>query len=73
MKLISPVYQHPSKRLGVSISLLTEETEDSVKPDEDTDHVVSLRTAELPGLTQQRDVAGLQLAESHLVWAGHSQ
>ena len=67
MRLISPVYQHPSKRLGVSISLLTEETEGSVKPDEDIDHLASLRTGELPGVTQESDVAGIQLAESHLV------
>ena len=73
MRLLSPVDQHPSKRLRVSTFLLTEETEDSVKPDEDIDHVASLRTGELPGVTQQSDVAGIQLAESHLVWAGHSQ
>ena len=73
MRLLSPVDQHPSKRLRISTFLLTEETEDSVKLDEDIDHAVSLRTGELPGVTQESDMAGIQMAECHLVWAGHRQ
>ena len=73
MRLLSPVDQHPSERLRVSTFLLTEETEDSVKPDEDVDHAVSLRTGELPGVTQESHVRAVQLAECNIVWAGHSQ
>ena len=70
VRLSPPVYQHPSKRLRV---FLAEEPEDPVEPDEDVDHVVGLRTGELPGVAQQRDVAGPKLAEGHLVWAGQGQ
>ena len=69
-RLTPPVYQHPSNRLWL---VLPEEPKDSVEPDEDVDHVVGLRTGELPGVAQQGDVAGSQVGEGHLVRTGDSQ
>ena len=66
----SPVYQHPGKRLRV---IFSEEPEDSVEPDQDVDHVMSLRAGELPGVAEQRDVAASQRTEGDLGRAGYRQ